>query len=223
MVSEINKLKNNNLGIFKIAVTGGIGSGKNVVAKEFNELGAHIIDSDSLVHHLYEQDKQLKREIVTLFGNSVLDENGNINRVNLGKLVFNDKNGLERLNKLVHPKVKSVLDEKIKFLKKSGFNGLVIALVPLLIEAGMADDFDAVVVVTADEQNRIQRVLERDNLTEHEVKLRIKSQIEDNQRVKYADYVIDNNGSLTETKSQVNKIYNSIIQNNPQKTTHLLG
>ena len=222
-MSELNNLNNHNVGIFKIAVTGGIGSGKNVVAQEFKTLGARIIDTDSLVHDLYEQDKQLIREMVTLFGSSIINENGSINRVNLGNLVFNDKHALERLNKLVHPKVKAVMDDQIKMFRKTGFKGCVVALVPLLIEAGMADDFDVVVVVTADEQKRIRRVQKRDNLTEKEIELRIKVQITDDQRVKFADYVIDNNGLLDETKNQVKKIYNNIIQNNPQKPTHLLG
>jgi len=216
---ELNNLTNHNRRILKIAVTGGIGSGKSVVAKEFNELGVRVIDTDSLVHQLYQHDKQLIREIATLFGNIVIDENGTVNRVNLGKLVFNDKNSLERLNKLVHPKVKSVMNNQIELMSKTGFTGFVIALVPLLIEAGMADDFDVVIVVTADEETRVQRVIKRDDLTGNEVKVRIKSQIKDKQRVKFADYIIDNNGSLAETKNQVKKIYNNINKNNPQKFT----
>ncbi|MCD6461101.1 dephospho-CoA kinase [bacterium] len=216
-------LKNHNNLIIKIGVTGGIGSGKNVAAQEFNKLGAQIIDTDSLVHGLYREDKQLIREIVTLFGNSVIDENGNINRVNLAEIVFYDKISLERLDKLVHPKVKYAMDEQINKLRKINFKGCAVFLVPLLIEAAMVDDFDVVVVVTADRKVRLQRVIKRDNLTENEVELRIKSQIEDNKRIKYADYIIDNNGSLSEMKKQVKEIYNNIIRNNPQKPTHLIG
>jgi len=195
-----------------VALTGGICSGKNVVSECFEKFGCLVIDTDKVVHDLYKNNKNMNKEILDVFGGSVLDSNGNISKRKIAEIVFNDKNALDRLNKIVHPKVKEYLSYQADRLKRENYKGCLIIVAPLLVEAGMAKKYDFVVVVVADEQKRINRSVERDGLSDEEVKLRINAQLTDRERIKYANFVIDNNNSIEKTNEQVEQIYQEIIQ-----------
>ena len=195
-----------------VALTGGICSGKNIVSECFEKNGCLVIDTDKVVRDLYKHNKNMNREILTVFGKKILDPNGNVSKQKIAKLVFSDKDALARLNKIVHPKVKEYLSYQADRLKRDNYQGCLIIVAPLLVEAGMAKKYDIVVVVVADEDKRIDRCIERDGLSEKDVKLRIKSQLTDQDRIKYAKYVIDNNNSIEKTNEQVEQVYQEIIQ-----------
>lgn len=196
----------------KIAITGGIGSGKNIVAAKLCALGCKIFDSDTIVHELYENDASLKREIIAVFGKSVIDEKGTIIRSKLAAAAFSDEKNLERLNSIVHPRVKEYLEMIFSRLDDEHFSGCVAVMVPLLVEAGMTRDFDRVILVSADEEKRIERCMTRSRLSMQEIKSRMHFQLNDADKSQYADFIVDNNGSIENTEQQVEHIYNEIIQ-----------
>ncbi len=195
-----------------IAITGGMGSGKNLVARKLSRLGCEIVDTDEIVHALYENNKALKRDIITLFGKQVLDDNGIISRNKLSEIVFKDTNNLKRLTDIVHPLVKKEVFALFDKLEMENYNGCVAVMVPQLVESGMQDDFDKVILVVADEDLRLNRCAKRSGLTVTQIKSRLQFQLPDEEKVKYADFVVDNNNSVEETEKQTEKIYYKIKQ-----------
>ncbi len=203
-----------------LAITGGIGSGKNTVGEQFVKLGAKVIDSDAIVHYLYESDESLRRELLTAFGPSIMDNNGGIDRKKLAQQVFNCDKTRERLNSIVHPIVRTEIQNKINALSKKTDVKCIVVLVPLLIEANMMDDFDKVLLVVADKNIRIDRVKQRSGLTEKEIKARIHAQMPDQEKKRFAHFVVNNNGTLKETEKQIELIYNNVIQKGHHKPAH---
>lgn len=203
-----------------IAVTGGIGSGKNTVGDYFARLGAAVIDSDEVVHTLYENDQHLRRDIMTVFGPSIIDAHGKIDRKKLASAVFGDEKNRDRLNRIVHPKVRQEIHNRIESLSQTDKPACIVVLVPLLIEANMVEDFDKVVLVTADEQIRLLRVKQRSGLSEKEIKARMHAQMPDEEKKRYADYIIDNNETLEHTNNQIEHIYNELTQQIHHKPAH---
>ncbi|MDX9702650.1 MAG: dephospho-CoA kinase [Candidatus Auribacterota bacterium] len=195
-----------------LAITGGIGSGKNTVGEHFTELGAKVVDSDIIVHYLYDNDEKLRRELITAFGPSVLREDGGIDRKKLAEQVFTCDKNLELLNRIVHPKVRDEIKKRISEISKNTHVNCIVVLVPLLIEANMINDFDKIILVTADDHIRIDRVKKRNGLTEKEIKARICAQMPDEEKKRFAHFVVDNNGLIEQTRKQIEFIYNNVIQ-----------
>ncbi|MCB1196079.1 dephospho-CoA kinase [bacterium] len=198
--------------LFRIGITGGICSGKNTVASILKELGCEIIDTDQIVHELYAKDELMRREIITVFGGKGLEPSGKINRKKIADIVFSNKNLLRRLNDIVHPRVRKAVDDLLVKLSKNKQIVCVAVLVPLLIENNRQNDFDAVVLVTADKETRIDRCIQRNSLTREEVIARMNNQLDDEEKRKFADYVIDNNGSLESTRESVKNMYNNLVR-----------
>lgn len=195
-----------------IAVTGGIGSGKNLVGKTLSRLGCKIFDTDDMVHQLYKTDPNMKRDIISLFGNSVIDQNGDISREKLAEKVFSGAENLKRLTEIVHPRVRKEIFNLFNKLEKENYKGCVVIMVPQLIEAGMQDDFDKVILVVAKEEIRINRCKTRSGLTDFQVKSRMRFQLADEEKIKYADYIVDNNNTVEQTETQTEQIYYKIIE-----------
>ena len=203
-----------------LAITGGIGSGKNTIGEQFAKLGAKIIDSDAIVHYLYESDDSLRRELITAFGPSIMNDEGGIDRQKLALQVFDCDKSRERLNNIVHPKVRTEIQKQIDVYSNKQDIHFVVVLVPLLIEAKMMNDFDKVVLVIADENIRIDRVKQRSGLTEKEIKARMHAQLPDQEKKRFAHFVVDNNGTLKDTEKQIELIYNNVIQKSHHKPAH---
>lgn len=190
-----------------VGLTGGYASGKSTVARIFVEMGAVLIDADELAREVVRPGKPAWSEIVAHFGKGILLENSEIDRKALAEIIFRDEKERERLNSIVHP---MVLEEELKAIDEIRGRkpeAIVIMNVPLLIESGHFNYCDRIVVVTVDEETHIKRLMDRDGFTREEAIRRISSQMPLSEKVKYADFVIDNSGSVEETKREVRKIF----------------
>ncbi len=192
-----------------IGLTGGIASGKTAIAKIFQDLGAVVINLDSLSHSLLKNDELVREKLVYSFGCGILDDKGEIDRQKLGRLVFDNPNYLDLLNSVIHPKVIRLSDELAKQELAKDRSKVVILDVPLLIECNMTDKVDLVVLVYTGKEKQIQRLIER-GLSESEAIKRINSQMSFEEKRPFADFVINNEGSLEDTIKQVKDIWDHI-------------
>ena len=194
-----------------IGLTGGIGSGKSVVAGLLAERGAVVVDADSTAHQVYRAGTDGWRQILAAFGRDVLHRDGSISRTKLAAIVFHDVEARNKLNAIVHPQVRRLLSERIADLKRQGVS-VVVAEVPLLIEAIRNESewtrvFDQIWVVTAPEAQVIERVRARGRMSESTIRAVIDAQFTPEQRLPYADVVIDNSDSLDRLRAQVETLW----------------
>ena len=171
-----------------IGLTGGIGSGKSTVARVFETLGVPVFDADRAALALYDEDESLLVEVMQRFGVSVIDANGRVNRPALASIVFNDSEALQQLNAMVHPRVAKKFDAWKKLQRASA----VVREAAILFESRSASDCDAVIVVTAPEDLRVDRVQKRNGWNEAEVRARMNRQWSEQQLIERADAVIVN-------------------------------
>ena len=172
-----------------LGITGGIGAGKSTVTKIFSELGADVVDADKIAREIMNKGQDAYNEVVVKFGEDILDGEGDVNRKKLASIVFNDKNKLELLNKITHGYVFAEMNKQIS----SSVAELVCLDVPLLFSSDFPIKYHKSLVVTADDETRINRVMKRDNCTIEQVKERISKQMKQEDMIKLADYVIENN------------------------------
>ena len=189
-----------------IGLTGSIGTGKSTVANFFKELGAYIIDWDILAREVVQPHLKAWEGIVQYFGKDVLNEDMTLNRQKLAEIVFLNKEKVEKLNQIVHPEIISEDDRITKQITNRDPDALIVKDIPLLTEAYRGKLVDKIIVVSASEKTRLQRLEER-GMNQEEAKKRIQSQAPLDEKIKFADFVIDNDGSLEQTKMQVKKIY----------------
>lgn len=189
-----------------VGLTGGIGSGKTTVAKEFNLLGVPVFIADEEAKNLMRKSKVIKRKLIQLFGNEAYI-NGELNKPFLGNIIFNDPIYLRKMNAIVHPKVALQFD---KWVKKQT-STYIIKEVAILFESGGYKLCDYVITVTANKALRIERLLKRDHTTKEKIEAIMKNQWPEEKKIKNSDYVI-NNVSLANTKNQILKIHSAIIK-----------
>lgn len=190
-----------------IGLTGGTGSGKGAVSKCLKELGAAVIDSDEVAHEIIVKGKPAYNELIDYFGTSILDENGDIVRRILGEIVFSDgKEKLRFLNQCTHKYIFLDMKEQLESYEKEGREVVVIDA-PLLLEGKFKTLCDEVWVVYADEKTRLNRIMDRDSISEEHGKNRIASQKTWDEYKAEADIIIDNNGNLAQLREQVIKNY----------------
>ena len=197
--------------MLNIGLTGGIASGKSTVAKMFQERGAYLIDFDELAHFVEEPDRPAWKAIVDYFGSDILNDDRTINRVALGLIVFADHEKLSILNSIVHPAVLEEWRRRIDDLYEIDPCAVVISDVPLLIEVGMQDKVDIVVLVYAAPEVQIERLIERSGCSREEAVKRLSSQMPIDDKIPYADIVIDNEDSPDETREIVDEIWDDIL------------
>jgi dephospho-CoA kinase len=202
--------------LLKVGLTGGIASGKSVVGEMFVKLGAHLIQADPIAHWLMEPGRPVYQEIVRRFGHEVLNPDGSINRPGLAQAAFGDPasgqpSRVQELNAIVHPAVIRHENEWMEEVGQRDPNAIAIVEAALILEAGVADRFDHLVVVTCRPEQRVQRFAARMGISEEaaraEVARRMAAQIPDEQKIKAADCVIDNSGSLEATEQQVKQVF----------------
>ncbi len=186
-----------------IGITGTIGSGKSAVGNLLEQRGVPVIDTDKLVHQLFAEDKSVINGIHERFGDAVMNSDGSINRIELGKIVFADATARKDLEVIVHPATILACRKRVKELST---NPIVAVLVPLLFEAGVESEYDEVWTTIADPEILKQRLMQRDNLTEAQAEARLAAQLTQQDKAARSDRVIDNSGTLAETAKQIDLI-----------------
>ena len=198
-------------------LTGTIGTGKSTVAAMFGKLGAFIIDADKIAHDVVEPDKPAWQSIVQTFGQAILNKDRTLNRKKLADIVFNDKDKLQILNSIVHPAVLTEIAKLVEQQKAVDPEGLIVKDIPLLLELGPEAArmlAQVIIVVRCSPQVQLQRLIKR-GMSESDAKCRIRNQVPVEEKIKFADFVIDNDGSLEETHRQVVAIYNKLMNMEP--------
>ena len=190
-----------------IGLTGNIATGKTVVRKMLGHLGAYTIDADALTHRVMSQDGPGYKRIVELFGKFILDKEGNIDRVKLGKLVFADPEALASLEAIVHPYVRQAVDYLIS---KAGQEVVVVEAIKLL-ESPLKEKIDSLWVTTSSEDNQLVRLATKRKMTTMDARQRMASQSPQREKTAAADVVIENNGSFEDTWKQVQKAWQKLF------------
>lgn len=200
--------------MLKLGLTGGIATGKSAVGKIFVKLGAHLIQADAVAHDLMQPGRPVYEEVVRHFGRGILNADQTINRPRLADAAFatgNTPGRINDLNQIVHPAVIHNENKWMEEISRRDPNAIAIVEAALILEAGTARRFDHLIVVTCRPEQRIQRFAQRTGISEEaaraEVTRRMAAQIPDEEKIKAADFVIDNSGSLDETEQQVRKVF----------------
>ena len=202
-----------------IGITGSIGSGKTAAAKLFSKHHFNKIDADEMGHNLIKENKELKNRLVETFGTRIADKNGDVDRKKLGGIVFNGKNELKKLNSIMHPLIINEIKNKIKKIQKEcGADAKIIIDAPLLIETKLKNYVDRIVVVKTDMRKIFERIGERaetssprmshKNFSKDEIERILNEQMPLEEKLKYADFVIDNNRDFKNLEKQVKDIVN---------------
>jgi dephospho-CoA kinase len=193
-----------------IGLTGNIGCGKSVVARMFEELGARVIDADRIARLVVDPGEPAWKEIVKTFGKEILNQDGTINRGRLGEIVFNDKEKRETLNGITHPRIIERIKELIEEAGRENVEVVIVEAALIVEKGGMKPLINDLIVVTADEKAQIRRLMGRDRFSREAALSRIRSQIPLSEKVGLATYVIDNSGTLEETRRQVEEVWKRI-------------
>jgi dephospho-CoA kinase len=201
-----------------VGLTGGIATGKTTVLDMFAEEGARVIDFDKLSRSVVEPSKPAWHDIVRTFGDTVLSGDGTLNRGVLGRIVFGDPAKRRELERIVHPRVLSLYEEKLRRIRGRNTHAVVIVDVPLLMEFGMAKEFEKVILAYAPPECQIMRLIERNGLSKQAARNRLKSQMPIEEKMKLADFLIENTGSLENTKRQVKDVYHRLKMLDREKT-----
>lgn len=191
----------------RIGLTGGIASGKSTVARKLEQLGAVTIDADVLARDVVALGTEGLKAVVARFGNSVLAADGSLDRSALARVIFADPQARADLNAIIHPLVR----ERAAELEAAAPAGAVVVhVIPLLVETGQQDRFDAVVVVDTTVEEQLRRLTRRDGLTQTEAEQRVAAQASREERLGAATHVIDSSGPVRETMRQVGELWRSL-------------
>lgn len=192
-----------------LGVTGSFGSGKTTVARIFERYGAKLVDADKIVHCLIKPENKVYQKTVKVFGRGILNRNRSVNRRKLAKLIFSKPALLNKLNQIIHPQVIRLIKQKVSQAKQ----GVLVLDAPLLIEAGLNRIVDKLIVVKITRKKQINRLKAKTDLTEGEIRERIRCQMPLSKKLRLADFIIDNNGSIEKTRKQVAEIRRKMWKN----------
>ncbi len=197
-------------GMLTVGVTGGVACGKTTVSKIFEKEGAYLIDADQIGRELTQPGTPAWKELIRVFGKEILQENGTIHRSQLANLVFSNRRQRKRLNDLLHPRIQREMEKRAREIERKDPNAIIIFDVPLLVETGLHRKMDRVIVVTSNEPLQIRRLQKRAGLREEEARRMLASQWDIEKKVKVADFVIRNEGSLQTIRRQVKIIFQEL-------------
>jgi dephospho-CoA kinase len=200
--------------MLRVGLTGNIATGKTTVGEMFVQFGCYLVDSDHITHELFEPGQAVNAAVVQAFGPQVLGPTGAINREFLGGIVFKDADARAKLNSLVHPAIIQRQRDWLKALEADDPNAIGIVSAALMIEIGTYKNYDKVIVVVCSAEEQRRRLRDRSELSEEQIEARIRSQMPMEEKVKFADYVIDNSGTLEGTRHQVGRIYAELRRHN---------
>jgi dephospho-CoA kinase len=190
-----------------LGITGGIATGKSVVAEMFRELGAFIIDSDLVSRRVVEPEKPAWKEIVAYFGEGILLEDRSLNRRLLSEMVFSDPEKRKRLEEYTHPRIREEILREIQHHLLKAPEAIIAVIVPLLFEVHWEALFHKTLLIYAPKEIQLQRLMVRDRISRERALRIIDSQMPIEEKRLYADFIIDNSGSLEETRGQVEKVW----------------
>jgi dephospho-CoA kinase len=210
--------------LLKVGLTGGIACGKSVVGEMFAALGAHVAQADKIAHDLMLPGQPVYNEVVKHFGGAILNPDLGVNRAKLAEVVFGTKREIpgvaapgtrvEELNRIVHPAVLQAQEEWMEEVGRQDRSAVAIVEAALIVEAGAAIRFDRLIMVTCGEEQRVARFASRHKLpldeARKEVERRMGAQLPDAEKIKLANYVIDNSGSLEHTRDEVRGIWEEL-------------
>jgi dephospho-CoA kinase len=215
--------------MLKVGLTGGIAAGKSVVGEIFVALGAHLVQADRIAHSLMQPGEPVYNEVVRHFGREILNPDGAVNRAKLAEVAFGPANApegsrtsrIEELNRIVHPVVIRSQDAWMEEMGRQDPHAVAIVEAALILEAGLAKRFDRLIVVTCSAEQRVARFAARQKIdleaARKEVVRRMAAQLPDEEKIKAADHVIDNSGSLDQTREQVRGVWQR-LQADAQKS-----
>jgi dephospho-CoA kinase len=189
--------------MLRAGLTGGIATGKSVVAGMMRELGCQVLDADRMAHRLIEPGQPAYDSVVGEFGGNILDEQGRVMRPRLAEIVFADPARLARLNAIVHPHVLSMLDIELGRLAQDDAQGVAVVEAALLVESGYTDKLDRLIVAWCTPEQQLERLISGRGMTEEQARQRIASQMSLHEKRKRADDEIDCSGTMDHTRKQV--------------------
>jgi dephospho-CoA kinase len=202
--------------VLKVGLTGGIATGKSLVGRMFAELGVHTIDADEIAHDLLRPGEKVYDEVVRRFGPEILNADKAVDRARLAELAFDQKRPrIYELNSIVHPAVIERYQQWMEDIRRREPDAIAMLEAALLLEAGLRRSFDRVIVVSCKPQQRIERWEKRLNVdaetARREVTRRMMAQAPDEAKIQAADFVVDNSGTVEDTRKQVQKIHDALV------------
>ncbi len=196
--------------MFRVGLTGNIGSGKTTAAQILADLGAKIIDADAIAHELLAPGSSVHARVVEAFGGKIARPDGSIDRSALGDVVFGDPEKRAILNRIVHPAVREEILRRIAGMEQKDPEGIVVVDAALLVESGFHRLLDCLLVVTCAAEKQLERIVRRNGLTVEQARARMASQLPAREKACIADYEIDNSGSIEDTRVQIVRIFASL-------------
>lgn len=196
--------------MLRVGLTGGIASGKSTVGRMFAELGCRVIESDLITRRLFEPGDPVNKAVAAAFGPRIVASDGSIDRAVLGEIVFSNPEMRQKLNDIVHPAIKRRQADFLASVEEEDPHAIGIVEAALIIEVGNHSNYDKVILVTCSPEMQRRRLRERSSLTDEQIEARIASQMPIEEKLKYADFVIDNSGDLGTTRQQVQEVHRQL-------------
>jgi dephospho-CoA kinase len=193
-----------------VGLTGGVASGKSIVSRILKEEGAYLIDADQIARELVQPRTPTWKELIKVFGKEILQKDGSIHRKKLAAKVFSDLEQRNLLNRILHPRIKKEMGRRLKAIGQKDPEAIVVIDAPLLIETGDHREMDKIIVVISTEEQQIERLKERQGVSQEEAQRIIASQIATEEKLKVADFVIRNEGSLEETVRRARGVFQEL-------------
>ncbi|MFD2699888.1 dephospho-CoA kinase [Paenibacillus shunpengii] len=190
-----------------IGLTGGIATGKSSVSRYLVSLGAILIDADQIAREVMLPGHPVLAAVIERFGQAVLNEDGTLHRKKLGEIVFGNSAELKALNDITHPAIRLEMQERMRMFEQEQPDKLVVSDIPLLYESGLSEQFEQVMVVYVPAEIQLKRLMERDGISEADALSRLNAQMDIEEKKRRADIVIDNSGTMEETKAQIIKFW----------------
>jgi dephospho-CoA kinase len=194
-----------------VALTGGIASGKSVIAEVLKELGCYIHHADLVAKDLTEPEKPAWKAVVSHFGDKILNPDRTIDRSKLGEIVFSDNKERLFLNSIIHPLVFEKKKEIIHKLREEGSYKIFVSEAALTIEAGLADFFDRIIIAFCEKEVQTRRLMERDQINRSAAQKKIQSQMDPEEKIQFADYRIDTSGTIQDTIEQTEIVFRNLM------------
>jgi dephospho-CoA kinase len=193
-----------------VGLTGGLASGKTTVSKLLKEEGAYLIEADQIARELVQPHSPTWNELIRVFGKAILTKDGSIHRKKLASRVFSNPTKRGLLNQILHPRIGEEASRRIKEIIRKDPEAIVVFDAPLLIETGYYREVDKVIVISSTEKQQIERLRERDGTSEEEARKILSSQMSIDEKLKVADFIIRNEGSIKETRRRAKEVFRKL-------------